>query len=262
MRSVSSYSSFQTIKESFKLQIWGVLVESYATKILSDFEDLQQVIKACLDEHHSEKQIELAIPLWPGKTTFFNTTIEDIFYTQSKKEINISYWPSEVCLSALKAGIVDATVLMSKISNELYDSKFLLSFPLKIVVKKADNSEIRKSIAFHDLSELIIATPLDIEFAYTDLLNYSSKLGIQLTFKNIEHSISSYKQFLDKNKNAAILTFNTRNLIKQMPNTQEVLVDPKDNINFSVYLCYKKDKQDDLKLLPSILKKFIAPSML
>lgn len=248
-------------RKSFRITDFGIEFATQATKILSDFNDLNQLVKTYSNEHNAKQQIELAVPTWPGRLTFFETNVQELCYKQLGEEINISFWQSGACLSALKAEIVDAAILMSKIDNEVLESKFLFSFSPKIVVAKNNNVTNRQSIEFHNLGEFILATPLDIDFAYSSLINYAKNLDIQLIFCNIEHSIESYKKFLLKNNNAAILTFNAEHLIKHIPKSRIISIDPKNSINFSVYICYNKCKKVNAELIASTLKGLIISSI-
>lgn len=201
-------------KRVVRLTELGLVLAKQSARVLLETSELKRIADTFIDTPNKASQSQIGIPVWPENSTFFIPEIE----LQLKQEIGdhlvISFWPSEICLSAIKTNLLDITFLFSKIENSILSSKLLFSFTPKILVQKESKYASQEALTSKDLENLKLSTPLDIVFAYTNLLNYINEHDFNYSFVNIDHSIKSYLRFLSSDETAAILTFASKQMVK------------------------------------------------
>ncbi|MEF2560462.1 MAG: LysR family transcriptional regulator [Eggerthellaceae bacterium] len=225
-----------------------------AEGILVSFTSLEKLAKEHGCRENRSSVIRCAIAAWNERGSLFDEKRLVGLELDKGLRVEYAFWPSEICISSLKAGAVDVAIVLGGCFELGFVNKFLFDFSPRLIVSGLDVQD-KSSIDFQDLVQYKISTPLDFYSGYELLVSKSRKQGISLSFVNTGHSLEDYAWFLSTEKKAAIFVLPSHDLLALLPGTKELVFRNEGMLVFSVVAVSRADKAGFLDELKDDLRK-------
>lgn len=231
-----------------------------AEEALETINDLKVFAQSSSLDATCTGSITLGVSTAHHRGEFISTDDFDRFKKMYPKiKLELLYSSSEMCASALRAGIVDAAVVLGRYDESGYVNHGLFSYAPCVAASKSNELIGRGPVLLEELRDLRLAMPTDIRCEYVEIRSHFAQQGISPHFESIAPCIGAHQKFLEEG--GAIFVAKNAQLASLSPNVRLVPIHPQDQIKLPLYLAHlEKEESSPISILCEYLHNF-AKSM-
>lgn len=183
---------------SVKPTEFGRMFAARASEALSCLLDLETLARHQERVEADEGRISLALACSPCRGNVIRARNLDLFAKAHPRiELSTTYHSSGACLGALEEGVVDAAVIVGRVSKPGLSCVRLLAFPLHVAVSASHPLAATASVRIADLEGTPLAAPEDLRYCRNFVSDHLRARKVEPRFVALEPFVDRNREFLE-----------------------------------------------------------------
>ena len=166
---------------------------------LQRLDDLVFYARSCQASHDVAGVIRLGVATAPYRCRVFEPDDFRSYraaYPRCRLEIRL--FSNELCVSALKSGLLDAAIIQGSLEKDGFESRRFGSLELHAVMATKHHLASRKSISLRDLDGELVAEPSDGRCLFPSIECRCTAVGARPHFVDVMPTLTAAQRFLDR----------------------------------------------------------------
>lgn len=193
------------------LTSFGEIFFEKANELVFDFSDLSSLAHTQATSSQTHGVLNVAVATSPYQGELVNHAVFDSFRSAYPDiTLTLMMKPSSSCLSAYRAEIVDAAIILGRTRKPEQSCIRLYSISPSIILSKDHALAAKEALSFEDLRDMKVARPDDLHHSHQEIERQFKKNRCGFSYVDVPPFVEDYQRFFKEEQGIMFSTGDQR----------------------------------------------------